>query len=391
MSFHCRSVLLMSRLFLALLLAVLAFALPARADTYSVEGVAAQATAADPLAARDAALSKAQREALDTLLKRLAAPGATGRLPAATDQLVFQTLQGFEVQQEKTTATSYSAILTVEFRREAIDKLLAGAGVDYVETAAQPLVIVPLFVGPAGAVLFEGDNPWRDAWDRRSAGTDAVKLVLPQGDLADLQAVTPESARQGDVAGLTQIAQHYEATGALLAQATEAAGGLAVSVADAGQAPFYNGSFSAGAWDQAVAAAAAAVQERYRSQNAVPSGPPARLEATAVFAGLKDWQALKAAVEATPGVHKLTVSKLMVGKAVVVIDYQGEPAGLRNMLAQRGVGLDLGAEGWQLHQGASPGAAAPGGTGNPFAFTPPASPLAPMAPAPSPAPDFLFQ
>lgn len=392
----------MARLFLSALLGALLLALPARAETYSVEGVVAQATAADPLAARDAATTKAQREALDTLLKRLAAQGGAGRLPPVTDQLVFQTMQGFEVQQEKTTATSYSAILTVEFRREAIDQLLAGAGVGYVEMADRPLAVVPLFIGPAGAVLFEGDNPWRAAWDRRNTGTDALKLVIPQGDLADLQALNPEAARQGDIAGLNQIAQHYDASGAIVAQATESAGGLAVSVGDAGQAPFYAGSFPAGAYDQAVAAAASAVQDRYRSQNAVPAGPPASLEATAVFAGLKEWQALKASIEATPGVNKVSVRKLMVGKATVVINYQGEPAGLRNMLSQRGVGLDLGAEGWQLRQGIGPATPMPGFM--PDTFAPPQGALAPgaigqaplAAPAPSaapasPAPDFLFQ
>ncbi|MFZ2869078.1 DUF2066 domain-containing protein [Zavarzinia sp.] len=398
----------MARLFLSALLGALLLALPARAETYSVEGVVAQATAADPLAARDAATTKAQREALDTLLKRLAAQGGAGRLPPVTDQLVFQTMQGFEVQQEKTTATSYSAILTVEFRREAIDQLLAGAGVDYVEAADHPLAVVPLFIGPAGPVLFEGDNPWRAAWDRRNTGADALKLVIPQGDLADLQALNPEAARQGDVAGLTQIAQHYDASGAIVAQATESANGLAVSVGDAGQAPFYTGSFPAGAYDQAATAAAAAVQERYRSQNAVPAGPPASLQATAVFAGLKEWQALKAAIQATPGVRKVSVRKLMVGKATVIVDYQGEPAGLRNMLSQRGVGLDLGAEGWQLHQGIgssvpapglvpdtslSPqGALAPGAIGQVPLSSPATSvPAAPSPAQSSPAPDFLFQ
>lgn len=413
MSFHCRSVLLMSRLFFALLVAVLALAAPARAETYTVEGVAAQATAGDPLAARDAALSKAQREALDTLLKRLSA-GGTG-LPAATDQLVFQTMQGFEVQQEKTTATSYAAILTVEFRREAIDKLLAGAGVSYVEAADRPVAVVPLLATAAGGtVLFEGDNPWRDAWARRNGASDPLKLVVPQGDLADIQALDPEAARLGDAAGLSAIAQHYDASAALVASAKESPAGIEVSVGDAGQAAFYSGTFPAGAYDQAVAAAASAIQDRYRGQNAVPSGPPASLEATAVFATLKDWQAMKVAIESAPGVRKVSVRKISVGKASVVVDYQGEPAALRNMLAQRGVGLDLGAEGWQLHQGvASPAGALPGvDAGASVSGGVSAQPLAPVpsgfgavsTPAPTPAPstdtapaggasipDFLFQ
>ena len=83
------------------------------AETYLVEAVPAKASADNPLAARDAALAKAQREALDILLKRLVGPGGEGSLPVATDQLVFQTMLGFEVKEEKTSATTYSALISV--------------------------------------------------------------------------------------------------------------------------------------------------------------------------------------------------------------------------------------------------------------------------------------
>lgn len=389
-------------LFRLVLAGLLALALPAfAAETYRVDGVPAQATASDPLTARDQALTKAQREALDTLLKRLAAPGSEGRLPRATDQLVFETMQGFEVQQEKTSATSYTATISVEFRREAIDRLMAGSGLSYVEAAGKPLVVVPLLIGIDGSVtLWEGDNPWRDAWARRNGATDPQRLTVPLGDLQDLQAVTPQSAQAQDAGALALIAQHYDASGAFVATAMQTANGLSVSAADPGQAPFFTGTFAADGFDAAVAAVAGAIQDKFRNLNAIPAGPVVSLEAKARFADLRGWRDLKATLESTPAVRRVDIRRLLVGEAQVAITYQGDPASLRTALAQRGVALDMTATGWELRLGAgvSPGTGT--GLGLPPTGVPDTTGLGaigqtPLAiPAPAPAntpPDLLFQ
>lgn len=393
---------LVIRLLLVGLLGALALSAPARAEGYVVEGVMAQATAADPLQARDAATLKAQREALETLLKRLAAPGTEGRLPPVTDRLVFETMQGFEVQQEKTTATSYFAILSVEFRREAVDKLLAGAGVDYVEAAGKPVVVVPLLLGADGAGrLWEDDNGWRHAWDRRPAGADPLRMVIPQGDLEDLQTLTADAARQGDGGALAVLAARYEADGAIVAIAQQGPAGLTVTAADPGQPPFFTSTYPMGAdpalaFDKAVAGVATAIQDRYRNLNAVPAGPPANLEAKAVFTDLRGWRDLKQAIESTAAVKRVSVRRLVVGEATVSIDYQGDPNSLREALAQHGVALEaLPAGGWQLRVGAPAAAApfdpvpAPGGQA-PVTLSPlqggPGTP-----PGGNPSPDLLFE
>lgn len=398
---------LMTRLlhrFLLFVALTLAAGTAAHAETYTVEDVPAQASAGSPLAARDAALTKAQRDALDILLKRLVTPGTEASLPPVTDDLVFKTMLGFEVRQEKTSATTYTALISVEFRKDAVDELLAGAGVGFVEQAARPLAVVPLLVNTDGSlVLFDGDSPWRDAWGRRDGQTDPQRLVVPVGDLQDLQALTPQMAQAGDPGGLALIAQHYDAGGALLVTAMVTAAGLSVSAADPGQAPFYDGHFAPGAYDEAVAATAAAIQARFRSLNEVPAGPPATLDARAFFEGLRGWRDLKQTLEGVPGVRRVMVRRLIVGEAAITIDYQGDPSTLRAALAQRGVGLNLGPDGgWEVRTGAvgvpltaDPGSFGQGFGGQGMGGLPPAGLFPPTVPEPEPttpvAPDLLFQ
>ncbi|WP_158595892.1 DUF2066 domain-containing protein [Oleomonas cavernae] len=389
---------LVIRLVFVGLLGALALSAPARAEGYLVEGVAGQAMAADPLAARDAATSKAQRDALEMLLKRLAAPGTEGRLPTVTDQLVFKTMQGFEVQQEKTTATSYSAVFTVEFRREAIDRLLANAGVDYVEAAGKPVVVVPLLIGSDGiARLWEDDNGWRQAWDRRPAGNDPLRMVIPLGDLPDLQTLTAQAAQQGDGGALAVLAARYEADGSIVATVQQSGAGITVTAADPGQPPFFTSTYPVGAdpaaaYDKAVTAVANAIQNRYRTLNAVPAGPVVSLEAKALFTDLRGWRDLKAAIEGTAAVKKVSVRRLVVGEATIAIEYQGDPGSLREALAQRGIALENTTTGWQVRAGLPSTTAVP--------YTPATPGQAPVTLSPLPGsgapggnapPDLLFE
>ncbi len=140
-----------------------------------------------------------------------------------------------------------------------------------------------------------------------------------------------------------------------------------------------------------MAAASAAIQDRYRSRNAVPAGPTVSLEAVARFSGLGEWRDLRTAIENTPAVKRLVVKKLVVGSATVGIDYQGDPASLASALAQRGVSLSpLTGGGYSLTRGFAAPSPVPGSGGG----IAPLTPLAPLAPAPAPGaggPDLLYQ
>jgi len=95
---------------LALLLA--GAALPARAqdDPAIQRGVAAEATAANAVLAKDRALANARRAAY----QRFAA--ATGRDPNASDSAIESMVSSMVVEQERSTLNGYSGRYTVRFR-----------------------------------------------------------------------------------------------------------------------------------------------------------------------------------------------------------------------------------------------------------------------------------
>lgn len=366
------------RLLLVLLIA--GWAAGARADSgYLVEDVPAQGAGANTVEARDTALLKGQRDALQMLLERLV-PGDRSRLPPVTDQLVFQTLQGFEVKDEKTTGSTYSARLTVEFRRPAIDRILGGQGVQTVVEPQKPALLLPVLIRSDGtALLWSEDNGWQAAWANRRPGGDSQRLVVPLGDLQDIQQLPPEAVVNGDREAMATMAQSYECDGIYVATARQTvidkgAPGITVAVAQPGNPPLYTGDFLADpsgdyriAFETAATAAGSAIQEAFRNQNAVPAGPPQHLEATAHFADLKTWRTLRQTLESTAAVQRLLVKRLGVGKAELALDYRGDPPTLTRMLASRGIVLAQGPGGWELSvRGAAPApVAAPLGSDQP--------------------------
>lgn len=361
-----------------LVLSIAAFATAAQAEPgYLVEDVPAQASGANTVEARDTALLKGQRDALQSLFERLA-PGDRSRLPTVSDQLVFQTMQGFEVKDERTTGTTYAAKLTVEFRRAAIDSILGGQGVASVVEPQKPALLLPLLIRSDGsAMLWSEENGWQTAWANRPPGGDSQRLVVPLGDLQDIQQLPADMVVNGDLQAMNGMARSYECDGIYVATARQTTldrgqPGILVEIARPGNPPLFRGDFAADpsgdygvAFETAATAAGTAIQQAFREQNAVPAGPPQHLEATARFSDLRTWRKLRQTLEDTAAIQRLVVKRLAVGSADLALDYRGDPATLIRMLASRGLILAPGAGGWEVSAGgggparAAPGPAAP--------------------------------
>ncbi|WP_202614861.1 hypothetical protein [Elioraea sp. Yellowstone] len=92
---------------------------------FVVRDVAVEASAATPIAAREAAHLQGFREAWRRLLES-EAPDRAAALAALPDAELARLVEGFEVAEERVTATRYGATMTVIFRPDPVRALLAG-------------------------------------------------------------------------------------------------------------------------------------------------------------------------------------------------------------------------------------------------------------------------
>src|SRR5271169_4485039 len=131
-----------------LLLAVLIWLGPARADDpddpYSAT-VKVDATADNAAAARTLARHDGQQRALMEIIEHLTGSAEDSKLPKLDDKAITAMVDSFEVANEKMSSVRYLADYTFHFRKAKVRRLLGNAGIGFSESAAKPVVVVPVF------------------------------------------------------------------------------------------------------------------------------------------------------------------------------------------------------------------------------------------------------
>ncbi len=338
----------------ALVIAALLLALaPGRAQemdgSYRVRDVQVEATAQDAVAARELAIEQGQRQALEQLLERLT---ADGNAPPDVGQLPLEDLvSSLEVLDETVGPTSYAATLEVAFNRAAVEKALDQRGIAYADTAAEPVVVVPLWQTGSGLRLWGSDNAWKAAWDRALDQDGLVPFVLPLGDLQDLALLNPDQAARGDRAALAALAERYDTDAAVVARlegSGEPGSPLEVTARRYGDATGqpYRAVVRRGpdeplasSLERAVAELQAAFDARFRERRAVERAPSQRLVVTTAVGGLDSWGRVMRLLDGLPEVERAEVRRFSQAEATLEL----RVAGGRERLEQ-----SLDRQGWRL-------------------------------------------
>lgn len=321
------------------------------ADLFTVSGVPVDATAASAADARNQALAVGQRAALRTMLQRLTLREDQSRLPRIDEALVNRTVQGFEIADERTSATRYIARLSVSFRPAEIRGLLRQAGIGYSETRSLTTVVLPVFQSGDRKELWSDPNPWREAWAARAPLDGLVQFAVPVGDIGDLQAIDAERAVAGDADALKAIAARYGKGDVLVAVASPDLNQVAVEMHHYGQEqrhsveqfPLSGPADSPESYAAAVAEAASRFEDVWKRETLIQLDRTATLAVTVPLGGIADWIKVRQRLAETAEVSRYDIGALTAREASLTLYYFGDPRRLRAALA--GHQLDLGESG----------------------------------------------
>jgi hypothetical protein len=340
-------------------------------DIFTVAGVPVDATAANAVAARDAARLDGERRAFRQLLERLTLVADRGRLPRIGDQQLTDMVRDFSVANERSSGVRYLATYTFRFQPDAVRALLRDAGIPFAETVSKPVVVLPVLRRDDAAMLWDDPNPWRAAWSDHTGASGLVPLVVPLGEAADLAAIGADQALAADPAALTRIAANNGGGDILIAVATQRpTGELQTSlrrVSAGGTSEIAKGSFQPNAGEdpgafmsRVVTASVADLEEAWRRDNVLTTGTEGVLTASVPLDGdLAGWLVVRDRLKGVPTVKRSDVVTMGRQAARVEIHYLGDPARLRVALAQRDLVLDGGDESWTLRPRAGAAARPP--------------------------------
>ena len=388
------------RLALILVLPVAGLTAAQAQEIYTVRGIAVDATAETPVAARELAVTQGRRAAFDRLVTRLVPSREAVHVPPQTDAELGNLVLGFEVANERSSAVRYIADMTVAFDPARVRALLMRIGAPFAETRSLPVLVVPVVDSGSGAILWEDPNPFRFAWEQARLPSGLVPLVVPYGDLADIRDLTTDQVIAGDVEALSRIAERYGARDSLVVRAFPRAGGaVQIAVQRLGPTGFDSTLIETveageGADDPARFAAAVArtvvlVEDAWKRENLIRAGLESRVTVTVPIDSLRRWLSIREALDRTIIVPRFDVVQLTKREALVDLWVNGDAEQLRVALEQRDLRLLPGAGDYVLVERGQPVPVPGGGGGQPQTTpqtTPPTEPAAVPETAPETAP-----
>lgn len=349
-----------------------AAAMPAAAqsgEVYTVRGIPADATAETVTQARSQAIDQGQAMAFDRLMQRLVMSQDRQSVPEIGASEVSSMVTDFSVANERTSDVRYLADMTVRFQPDAVRSFLQRAGVNYAETQARPIVVVPLYRDAEGWRLWDSPNPWHEVWLNGPYSDDLVPFEAPLGDIDDVSAIDAEAARNADTGALQTIAERYGAQEVLLAeaqvsgepatvqiQAQRLLGGSGRTVSD--QLTQGEDEDLGEALRRAADRVAAAYQEDWKAQNVLRFGSESQLVADVPIRSLGEWMEIRHRLQSLPQIRNIVIVYLTRGEARVNLTYLGAQEGLDQVLGQRDLTLRPEPQGeWSI--GFAEGAAPP--------------------------------
>lgn len=317
---------------------------------FTVRGIPVDATAESVTQARAQAIAQGQARAFDRLIQRLVMDQERQFVPEIGSNEIGSMVTDFSVANERTSDVRYLADMTVRFQGDAVRNFLQRAGVNYAETQARRIVVVPLYRDEEGWRLWDSPNPWHEAWLDGPYNDDLVPFEAPLGDIDDVTAIDVEAARNGDSSALRAIAERYGAQEVLLAeaqvsgnpatvqvQAQRLLGGSGRTVSD--QVSQGEGEDLAAALRRAAERVAAAYQDEWKAQNVLRFGSESQLVAEVPIQSLGEWMEIRSRLQSLPQIRNIQIIYLTRGEARINLTYLGDQAGLSRILGQRDLSL----------------------------------------------------
>lgn len=326
-----------------------------RADDrlFTAYGISVDVRAGSTAEARRQAIAEAERRGFDILLAKILPADDLALVPRPDAAALRFLLRGFEVANEKSSRTRYLADITIAFDGQRIKSYLRQIGVAFTEIAPKPVILLPVYKKAGGDMLWEENNPWKQAWIDGGARNRLVHYRFGIGDFADQAAVSTHAASFGVPPGrLKPFLDRNGGSDVLLAIAEmdqDPVSGheeMRFRFRRGFDAPLESGRIQAMSGDDEEALlrrAAVAIMNRldirWRDITLISAGEVGAMSMVVAVEDIADWVSVRRKLSNIPIIQELTVNQLALPESEITISYIGGRDRLELSLAQEGLAL----------------------------------------------------
>lgn len=322
-------------------------AFPANADERFAVEVAVDVTDQNASAARERAMSEANRAAIVAVAKRISTAEGAAKLAEMTDEQLINFIKEVFVIDEKSSSIRYLANLRVVLNEDMLREYMTERGIPLLMGGHTRVLVVPLLRDMPGTMplLWESTNRWREAWGVSAQGTAAQFVVLPANatnysltDVLRLEAMDGEMLdklmRFNRAEDIYILVAEPDGNGGLEVRAMSYSGdNRVIRVAGNSEEP-----------DQLFAAAveqtAAAIEGRVKQQNLQEAGQEAQATVLYEFSGLRQWVEAERVLKSIPYVKSIDVQAMGTHKAQFKLIFAGSTSKLLSALSAKGYALE---------------------------------------------------
>ncbi len=326
----------------------------AQMDAFVISGTPIDATAANATIAREQAIAEGAPRALRRLMQRLVLAEDADRVPSVSAQQATALATGFQVSNELRSATRYRGDLTVSFDPEGVRRLLRNSGLPFLESAAPPTLVAPVYRVGGQASLWSA-NPWGEGWDISRYIGGFAPVVLPEAFGAMVDQVSAEAVANANMEALEALAGAYGVSRVLVAVAEPRGGelhvqltlvrmGSEVDVNAPGGAPrsvtlspvSVRAGESEAPFRLAADRAHDALADDWKQRTVVRSQSRSEMRLTVMYNGIGEWHSLRNALNASPFVTDRRLDAMSRDGAMMTLTYRGVREQLVSDLERRG-------------------------------------------------------
>jgi len=331
----------------------------AQADIYLIKGIKVDETAKTASEAKIKAMKQGQVAAFAKLIKRLSnSPQAQTllKLPASE---IGRLVRGISVAEEKTGPKRYIADLDIAFQPAAVRSLMTQFSIPFSDQQADPVLILPIYIENGRAILWDDPNPIKAAWRNIDPDAYLVPIVIPNGGIEDIQAISADEALEGNPEKLAAIKARYKVSQVLVSVGEFNKNQTRLQFKLKGPSPVgdieLDDSFR-GTPENVVEVAQKAATDymvimEARWKNTARTGPELsgeRFLVTVPFSSFREWKSIRERIVGTEGVLRLDIRALSQRGAVIYLTFSGEVFELEERMSQQGLFMrDMG-DGWVL-------------------------------------------
>ncbi len=120
-------------------------------------------------------------------------------------------VSGYSIQNEKYKKEKYSALITVTFEKNKLEKFLENKNIKFFSKKGPKTLIIPLINFEQRLILWDDPNPWFDVWLRRPLDANLNLFTLPTGEADDLITLSAQDAINLKYFKIKKLANKYNA------------------------------------------------------------------------------------------------------------------------------------------------------------------------------------